>query len=176
MVSAVQIDGQRLYDLARQGIEVEREPRPVTVHRFDIGDAVAPGVYPAEVVCSSGTFVRSLAADLGTALGGGAHLRALRRTAVGSFTAADAVALDHLTGADVLPPITAVRDLPVVRVDDQQAIDVGHGKKLVAAAVGADGEGPWAVVDPADRLIAVYERTDDLRLRSVVTLPPTTPG
>ncbi|HUQ39270.1 MAG TPA: tRNA pseudouridine(55) synthase TruB [Acidimicrobiales bacterium] len=175
MVSAVQVDGQRLYDLARQGIEVERAPRPVTVHRFDVGEPVAPGVFPAEVECSSGTFVRSLAADLGAALGGGAHLRALRRTAVGSFTAADAVPLDQLTGAAVLPPVTAVRDLPVVRVTEDQATEVGHGKKLSATDVGAEGDGPWAVIDTSDRLLAVYERADTgegaARLRSVVTLP-----
>ena len=61
-------------------------PRPVTVHRFTVGEPVAPGAWPIEVTCSSGTYIRSLAADVGTALGGGAHLRDLRRTAIGSFT------------------------------------------------------------------------------------------
>ena len=74
MVSAVKIGGQRLHDLARQGIEVERPPRPVTVYQLDVAPADAPGVFRLEVQCSSGTYVRTLAADIGTALGGGAHL------------------------------------------------------------------------------------------------------
>src|SRR3954463_13490411 len=94
MVSAVQIGGQRLHDLARKGIEVEREPRPVTVHRFDVAPTHDPLFSRVEVDCSSGTSVRSLAADLGRALGGGAHLRALRRTAIGPFTEAMARPLE----------------------------------------------------------------------------------
>ena len=86
MVSAIQVGGKRLHELAREGIEVEREPRPVTVHRFEVGEPLSPGRFPIEVDCSSGTYIRTLAADLGTALGGGAHLRDLRRTAIGSFT------------------------------------------------------------------------------------------
>lgn len=86
MVSAVKVGGRKLYELARQGVEVERQPRPVTVHRFDVvGAAGSEGVWRATVECSSGTYVRTLASDLGRALGGGARLRALRRTAVGGF-------------------------------------------------------------------------------------------
>ena len=86
MVSAVKVGGRRLHELARQGIEVERPARPVTVYRFDTGpDPERPGVYRAEVECSSGTYVRVLAHDLGRALGGGAHVANLRRTRIGSF-------------------------------------------------------------------------------------------
>ncbi len=90
-----------------KGIEVEREPRPVTVHRFDVDSTPDPLVYRVEVECSSGTYVRSLAADLGHALGGGAHLRALRRTAVGSFTESEANPVDTLV---LQPPAVALRD------------------------------------------------------------------
>ena len=90
MVSAKQVGGQRLHELARQGIEVEREPVTVTVHRFDVEPTDDPLVYRIEVECSTGTYIRSLAADLGIALGGGAHLRNLRRTAIGSFAVDDA--------------------------------------------------------------------------------------
>src|ERR1700761_8165284 len=83
MVSAVKVGGRRLHELARQGVEVERRPRPVTVTRFDTEpDPQRPGVYRAEVVCSSGTYVRVLAHDLGRALGGGAHVADLRRTRI----------------------------------------------------------------------------------------------
>src|SRR6476659_6449748 len=85
MVSAVKVGGRRLHELARAGQEVERAPRPVTVRRFDVEPTDDPLVYRIEVDCSTGTYVRTLAADLGRALGGGAHLRGLRRTAVGSF-------------------------------------------------------------------------------------------
>ncbi|MDP9387794.1 MAG: tRNA pseudouridine(55) synthase TruB, partial [Actinomycetota bacterium] len=76
MVSALKVGGRRLHALARAGVEVERPARPVVVHRLEVAPAGEPGVFRIEVDCSSGTYVRSLAADLGAALGGGAHLRA----------------------------------------------------------------------------------------------------
>ena len=95
MVSALKVGGRRLHELAREGIEVEREARPVVITRFDVEATPSPLVYRIDVECSSGTYVRSLAADLGALLGGGAHLRALRRTAVGSFTLAEAHPLEQ---------------------------------------------------------------------------------
>jgi tRNA pseudouridine55 synthase len=157
MVSALKVDGRRLHELAREGVEVEREARPVTVHRFDLAPTDDPLVLRCEVDCSSGTYVRSLAADLGRALGGGAHLRALRRTAVGGFTLADAVALEALSPDDLLPVAAAVGHLDRVTVDGDVAIAVGHGKVLERTDLGAAGEGPWAVVDGTGRLCAVYQ-------------------
>lgn len=157
MVSAVRVDGQRLHALARAGIEVERDARPVTVHRFDVGEPVGPGQIPIEVECSSGTYIRSLAADLGAALGGGAHLRDLRRTAIGSFGVVDAVRLEALSVDRLLTPAQAMRDLTSVTVDEAVAVDVSHGKVLPAETLGVDGEGPWAVLDAAGSLLAVYE-------------------
>lgn len=157
MVSAIQVDGRRLHELAREGIEVERAARPVTVHSFTVGEAVAPGCFPVAVECSSGTYIRSLAADLGTALGGGAHLRDLRRTAIGSFTVDEAVHLESLTPELLLSPAAAMRDLTPVAVDDALVADVAHGKVLAADALGATGAGPWAVLGPDGRLLAVYE-------------------
>ncbi|MGH9153990.1 MAG: tRNA pseudouridine(55) synthase TruB, partial [Acidimicrobiales bacterium] len=95
MVSALQVGGRRLHDLARAGVEVERAPRRVVVRRFEVSPGPEAGAFRIEVDCSSGTYVRSLAADLGAALGGGAHLRRLRRTAVGPFTLDEAVPLDQ---------------------------------------------------------------------------------
>ena len=95
MVSARQVGGRRLHELAREGIEVEREARPVTVHRFDVrADGRTRSSTASRSQCSSGTYVRTLAADLGHLLGGGAHLRDLRRTAIGSFTEAEAAPPD----------------------------------------------------------------------------------
>jgi len=157
MVSAVSVGGRRLHELARAGVEVEREARPVTVHRFEVGEPVEPGCFPIEVECSSGTYVRSLAADVGTALGGGAHLRDLRRTAIGSFTLADAVRLDELAPDRLLTPAEAMRDLAAVTADPDVARAVRHGKVLPRDVLGVEGDGPWAVLDGDGRLLAVYE-------------------
>jgi tRNA pseudouridine55 synthase len=174
MVSARKVAGRRLYQLAREGVEVERSARPVTVSRFDVEPTDEPGVFAIEVDCSSGTYVRSLAADLGSALGGGAHLRRLRRRAIGSFTLAEARRLDDLSpdsaGASVLSPGEAMRDYSRLRVDDAVARAVGHGVRVERADVGAVGEGPWAVVDDRQRLLAVYEQGDDTCLKPAVVL------
>ena len=165
MVSAVKVNGRRLHELARRGEEVERAPRRVRVDRFDV-EAFEPGPYPSATVlveCSSGTYVRSLAADLGIRLGGVAHLGGLRRLRVGSFTLDEAHTLDEIEAdpdAMVLPPAEAVRDLERVDVDAEQARAVAHGVTFPAAVfVGADaGAGPFAVIGPDGELLAVYER------------------
>jgi tRNA pseudouridine55 synthase len=159
MVSAVKVDGQRLHALARQGIEVERAPRPVTVHRFAV-TSFTPGEHPsAEVVveCSSGTYVRVLAADLGHALGGSAHLAALRRVRVGPFTVAEAHDLEAVAADPagcVLAPAEAVRDLARLAVDAETAAAVRHGRRLPDTPTV---DGRCAVIDPDGELLAVYE-------------------
>jgi len=159
MVSAIKIEGKRLHELAREGKEVERTARPVTIHAFRVDEAVEPGVYPIEVTCSSGTYIRTLAADLGTALGGGAHLRNLRRTRAGSFDVADAHRIDDIDPEKhVLTPAEALRDLPTIVVDVPTAVDVGHGRPLARAHLGipADHRGPWAIESQDGVLLAVY--------------------
>ena len=168
MVSAVKVDGRRLHEIAREGGEVERAPRPVTVHRFDVEPLPGnPGVWRCEVDCSSGTYVRTLAADLGASLGGGAHLRNLRRTAVGGFTLDDAGTIEEPT---VLPIAAAVAHLPSAVVDDTVATLVGHGRVLGPEELGVVGEGPWAVLDTAGELLAVYERTG-ARVKPSLVIP-----
>jgi tRNA pseudouridine55 synthase len=171
MVSAVKVGGRRLHELAREGVEVERSARRVAVYRFEVEATDESGVFRIEVDCSSGTYVRVLAADLGSGLGGGAHLRNLRRTAVGPFKAGEAHSLEDLSpdcGA-LLPPSAAVAHLDQVSVDRQGAEAVGHGAK-VPAFNGAGG--PWAVSDERGDLLAVYERRPDGSARPVVVLAP----
>ncbi len=181
MVSAVHVGGRRLHELARAGTEVERAPRAVTVTRFDLTGPVSDGplsegpVFEMAVDCSTGTYVRSLAADLGTALGGGAHLRNLRRTSVGPYTLADAVALDEVSQRAVRPPLDALPGMVVVAVDDELVTAVGHGKVLVPDQLGVEGSGPWAVVAPGGRLLAVYERCADGRVKPTVVLASADP-
>jgi tRNA pseudouridine55 synthase len=167
MVSAVKVGGRRLHELARAGVEVERQPRPVTVHRFDVDPApVAPGVFRIEVDCSSGTYVRTLVADVGQALGGGAHLRNLRRTAIGSFGIDEARPLEAI---ELLAPAEAMRDYLRVTVEAAVANDVRHGKVLPVAALGG-GAGPWAVLDAGGALLAVYERHKETSVKPTVVL------
>lgn len=170
MVSAVKVKGRRLHELARQGLEVERAPRPVEVRRLEIFETGEAGVFRMLVECSSGTYVRVLAADLGERLGGVAHLRTLRRLAVGSFTDAETVALDAVAPESVLPAAGLVRDLPAVSLDEEMLQAVGHGKFLERASLGVAGDGPWALLDPAGELVAVAEARGHDRVQPVVVL------
>ena len=133
MVSAIQIGGRRLHEIAREGGEVERAPRPVTVYRYVVGDIVeridGNPVVHIEVTCSSGTYIRTLAADLGEALGGVAHLRRLRRTAIGDFV----VGAEHdAASIETAPLQSAVAtmahldgvNVTMVAVDDDMALKV----------------------------------------------------
>jgi tRNA pseudouridine55 synthase len=157
MVSAVKVGGQRLHELARRGVEIEREARPVTVSSFEVDAGQEAGVLQIAVTCSSGTYVRSLAADLGRGLGGGAHLRNLRRTSVGPYTLDDAVPLTSVGPDAVRPPAEAVRHLEAVTVDADLAEAVAVGKVLDRAVLGGGGDGPWAVLGGDGSLLAVYE-------------------
>ncbi len=164
MFSAVKVDGRRLHEIAREGGEVERAPRPVTVHRFDVVPTGDPMVWEVDVECSSGTYVRTLAADLGTSLGGGAHLTDLRRLSVGSFTLDEAGSMES---PELLPPAAGVRHLVGVVVDDL-ATDIGHGKVLGRERLGVEGDGPWAVHGADGTLLAVYEPYGDRTKPAVV--------
>lgn len=170
MVSALKVGGRRLHDLARAGVEIERAPRQVTIDRFDVDPTESPGVYRITVDCSSGTYVRTLAADLGEALGGGAHLRNLRRTRVGSFGLSEARRLDEVTVDCLLTPAQAMRDLAQVEIDDEVSRLVRDGLPLDKVALAATGEGPWALVDPDGRLLAVYEPTETDRIVAACVL------
>jgi len=129
-------------------------------------EELEPGAYPEatiRVACSSGTYIRTLAADLGAALGGPAHLGELRRLRVGSFVLDEARPIEAIEAdrdAAVLAPTEAMRDLEMVRVDAERARGVAHGATFAAPALigESDGPGPFAVVDEAGALLAVYER------------------
>jgi len=171
MVSAVKIGGRRLHDLARQGLEVDRPARPVTVFRFDVvPDPVRLNVYQAEVECSSGTYIRVLAQDLGLALQGGAHIGSLRRTRIGSFGAADMRPLQLIGPDAVLTPAQAMRDLDFVTVEPATADAIRTGLPLDKVPLGAGGEGPWALLDDRGNLLAVYEATGTDRIKPAVVL------
>lgn len=108
-----------------------------------------------------------MAADIGAALGGGAHLRDLRRTAIGSFSEADAHPIDE---AVLLRPAEGLRDYPAVIVSAEAATAVGHGKVLDRPLLGIEGDGPWRVCDDSGALLAMYEPYDDNRAKPAVVL------
>lgn len=205
MVSAVQVGGRRLHELARAGLEVERPARRVRIDRIEVlevrdgedtgveGGLTGP-VAVLRVTCGSGTYIRSLAVDLGAALGGVAHLGALRRERVGPFTLAQAHALGEIEAdpAGVLQPMAAATaGLPVLMVPAPLARRVAHGAPLPFPPPGpgpaagrpepggdgfgeglGDGQGALAVHGPDGELLAVYERRgDELRPVVVVAAP-----
>jgi tRNA pseudouridine55 synthase len=156
MYSAVKVGGKRLYELARAGEEVERVERSVTVYALELRDFSATEL-TVSIRCSKGFFVRTLAHDLGQAMGCGAHLSALRRTACGPFTLDQAVSLEALeAGSDLsaraVPLEDALSDVPAVRVTEPDARRVMHGVPIEVAV-----QGRVRVLSPTGRLLAVAE-------------------
>lgn len=168
MYSAKKIEGQRLYELARQGVTVEREAKRVIIHSFDVLDVKLPEV-TVDVLCSAGTYVRVLAADIGDALGCGAHLTALRRTAAGAFTIDDAVSLEALADdpasakSRLLPLSRALSNLPTIAMPVGVVKMVTSGYQLCVADLRAldtpeFAEGATvALVSDGGELVAVAE-------------------
>lgn len=161
-VSAIKVDGKRAYARVRAGEQVELQPRAVTVAEFELlATRREPGAIDLDVrvVCSSGTYIRSLARDLGAGLGVGGHLTALRRTRVGAFLVQDAHDLATLDPAAALVPAVDAATRLFERLDltEQQAIDLTHGRRIhVADREGPGGE-PVAAVAPNGALVGLVE-------------------
>lgn len=172
-VSAIKVDGRRAYDRVRAGEEVALAARQVTVSRFDIlerRDSASAIDLDVVIDCSSGTYIRALARDLGFALGIGGHLTALRRTRVGGFDVTDAVAVDDLAGAPTLSAATAAaRTMPVLNVTADEARDLRHGKRLHGQAVRLMAS-EVAAVDPDGELVGVVE-TRGSDIKSAMNMP-----
>jgi tRNA pseudouridine55 synthase len=157
MVSAVKIGGQRLHEMARRGEEIERPPRAVTIYElnptaFDVGETVE---LEMDVSCSSGTYIRTLAHDIGRSLGCGAHLRTLRRTEAGGFTLADTIDLDSIREDRLLPLASVVAHMPRTEVDEDDAALVRDGRWLIADDLNEDD---LTAVLLGDELLAIYRR------------------
>lgn len=175
--SAIKVDGRRAYDRARSGEEVALAPRPVTIHAFELRAVRREGAVvdlDVRVSCSSGTYIRALARDLGADLGVGGHLTALRRTRIGPFAVSDAVRLpDSREHPDAPAPVprdpavVAAELFPVVHLDAQATRDVAHGKRVELDAPDADLA---AALTPEGRLAALVELRRG-RLRVLLGLP-----
>ena len=168
--SAIKVAGRRAYALARAGQSVELAPRSVTIHAIDVvaWDEATAGepVAIVDVECSAGTYVRSLARDLGEAVGSAAYLGALTRTASGPFELEDATAVDDIRAAAeagqdrlaaLLRPVDAGLDLPTVTVPESAVVAIGRGQPIgVPPGVGAlEPEAPLRLVDATGRLLAI---------------------
>jgi len=137
--SAIKVDGERAYDLAREGVEVELAARTVLIHQARVIGAPDPDHLEIEIVCGKGTYVRALARDLAAALGTCAHVSALRRTRVGPFSDQSAIALEFLgelcdrgAGSEVLLPVeTALDDIPALAVTAEDAFRLSQGRPIV---------------------------------------------
>ncbi|WP_295780071.1 tRNA pseudouridine(55) synthase TruB [uncultured Microbacterium sp.] len=171
-VSAIKVDGRRAYDLARAGEQVELKSRRVTVSRFDVrATRRGQGTIELDVVvdCTSGTYIRALARDLGRALGVGGHLTALRRTRIGAFDVAAAASVDEISEDALIAPATAAAVvMGALAVGPDEARDLRHGKRIDG---GGRLTGPVAAaIDPDGRLIGVVEKRG-AQLKSVMNMP-----
>lgn len=161
-VSAIKINGRRAHAMVRAGESVEIPARPVTVSRLDVVAHRVEGPFTdldVEVECSSGTYVRALARDLGESLGVGGHLTALRRTRIGGYRLEDAVELEELTDSTPLMTMARAAELsfPVVVVDDREAENVRHGRRL-GVPVPAE---PTGVISADGELLGLYRPDPD---------------
>ncbi|WP_113699987.1 tRNA pseudouridine(55) synthase TruB [Nonomuraea lactucae] len=158
-VSAIKVDGRRAYKLARAGEDVELAARPITVRSFEVLDVRAQGDavdVDAVITCSSGTYIRALARDLGAGLGAGGHLTRLRRTRVGPYDLSMARTLDELAAECAILPIgeAVAAAFPRRDVTAEEARTVRHGGRLPAAGLGG---GPIGVFGPDGELLALVE-------------------
>ena len=156
MYSAIKIDGKKLYDLARKGKEVERQPRPITIYELELGEQLSDTNWQLRVVCSKGTYVRTLCHDIGRALGCGAAMAALRRTKVAGFTLENAVTLEQVQACEdpaaLLAPVDGCfADLPALTLTAPQAKCVRNG--LAFTCHGDEGE--YRVYGPEGEFLAL---------------------
>ncbi len=155
--SALRVEGRRAYDLARAGHAVELAPRPVVIHRIDVISYVWPRL-ALEVACEGGTYIRSIARDVGESLGCGGLVEELVRTRIGAFTLADAIELADVSAATILglirPSAEAVAQLPSVGVTAEQVADLARGRSIELPEARA---GELALIGPDGTLVAVAE-------------------
>lgn len=174
-VSAIKVGGKRSYARVRAGEQVELKPRQVTVTRLDLRKLARPAPdlvdCDVEVECSTGTYVRAIARDLGSALGVGGHLTALRRTRVGGFSLDDARTLDDLEASGQAVTVdldqAAATLFPKRDVTAEEAVRLSHGSPLPPVGI----EGAYAVFGPTGKVLAVVRERDGLARPEVVLAP-----
>jgi tRNA pseudouridine55 synthase len=158
MVSAVKVGGERLYKKARRGEEVERKPRPVTIHTLSVtGFSAEPPEANLDVTCSPGTYIRTLVHDIGQSLGCGGHLKGLRRVEAAGFSEEDAVSLDDVSTVDLRPALQILRSLPRLDIDQQARGLVSDGRPLPLPDIDL-AKGDLVAIVGEGSLMAIYKK------------------
>ena len=168
MVSAVKVQGKRLYELAREGKEIQREPRKVAIHELSISDGLESDVFQLKIKCGSGTYVRSLVSDIAQKAGSLAHVGSLRRTAIGSFN--ETVA-NKIEKASLIDLTEGLRDYEMIQVDDKMSDRIRVGAVVHLEEFShLTTDGPWGIVDLNNNLLAMYEKFKNETLKPAVVL------
>ncbi len=169
MVSAVKVNGKRLYEIAREGKEVTREPRKVKIHELSIADGPQSNVFTLKVKCGSGTYIRSLVADIAKKAGSMGHVGTLRRTAIGSHNEIEAAQLEK---AVIIKLTEGLKDYEMIQVNDTMRDRIKVGAVLRTEELSPTKvHGPWAIVDSEQNLLAMYENFKNGTLKPAVVLP-----
>jgi tRNA pseudouridine55 synthase len=174
-VSAIKVDGKRAYELARAGEDVTLAARKVTIYSIAVGESRrhASGIdVDIDVQCSSGTYIRAIARDVGRTLGVDGHLTALRRTSVGPFDVENACEVDDIASDKLMSLADVARQvMPSVNVTTAQTVELGHGKSIfLDAPAGVGKDNPVAAIDPSGRLVAIVS-IESGRSRILVGFP-----
>ena len=169
MVSAVKVQGKRLYEIAREGKVITREPRTVEIHELSISDGPRNNVFTLKVKCGSGTYIRSLVSDIAQQAGSLGHVGTLRRTAIGSHNEIDASRIEK---AVIIELTEGLRDYEMIQVNDtmKERIKVGAVVRIEELSP-VKSQGPWVIVDSEQNLLAMYENFKTGTLKPAVVLP-----
>ena len=169
MVSAVKVDGKRLYEIAREGREIERKPRSVHVHHISIEHTSEKDIYKIHVTCGSGTYIRSLVSDIAQAAGTIAHVGSLRRNSIGSFNDSDANTIEEI---EVIRMESGLRDYSQIVVNEEDAALIRVGNVFQKNHFDLQGiPEPWAFTDEQGKLLAVYKLHKGGTIKPDVVIP-----
>ena len=169
MVSAVKVEGRRLYEIAREGKEVERKPRSVSIYELSIEKTDVKDIYRISVTCGSGTYIRSLVSDIARAAGTVAHVGDLRRNAIGSFNESDASPIEEI---DIIGMIEGLKDYSQITVDEKDAALIRVGNVFEKTHFRLQGvPEPWVFIDEQGNLLAVYKSHKGKTIKPDVVIP-----
>lgn len=169
MVSAVKVEGKRLYEIAREGKEVERKPRSVSIYELSIEKTPEKDIYIISVTCGSGTYIRSLVSDIARAAGTVAHVGDLRRNAIGSFNESDASPIEEI---GIIGMIEGLKDYSQITVDEKDAALIRVGNVFEKTHFRLQGMSePWVFIDEQGNLLAVYKSHKGKTIKPDVVIP-----
>ena len=169
MVSAVKVEGRRLYEIAREGKEIERKSRKVSIYELSIEKTADEDIYRISVICGSGTYIRSLVSDIARAAGTVAHVGDLRRNAIGSFNESDASPIEKIS---IIGMTEGLKDYSQITVDEKDAALIRVGNIFEKTHFQLQGvPEPWVFIDKQGKLLAVYKSHKGKTIKPDVVIP-----